>query len=70
MQGTRDLIERADDRPEYGSMVGQFVSLAADFGDHIGDATTMPGWTVVNNSIAWIGPTNPFGVTASPAVEK
>ena len=25
----------------------------------------MPGWTVVNGSLAWIGPANPFGLTAS-----
>jgi Protein of unknown function (DUF642) len=32
----------------------------------VGDGTDMPGWTVVGNSpIAWIGPTNPFGLTAS-----
>src|SRR5436305_13818021 len=25
----------------------------------------IPGWTTFSNSVAWIGPTNPFGVVAS-----
>lgn len=30
------------------------------------NSTAIPGWTVTNtNSVAWIGPTNPFGITAS-----
>jgi len=29
-----------------------------------GDSTTMPGWAVVGGSLAWIGPTNDFGLTA------
>jgi uncharacterized protein DUF642 len=37
---------------------------------NVGDSTTMPGWTVVGQAgrtaaIAWIGPTNPFGLSAS-----
>lgn len=28
-------------------------------------STAMPGWTVVSGGIAWIGPTNTFGLTAS-----
>ncbi len=28
-------------------------------------STTMTGWTVITAPIAWIGPTNPFGLTAS-----
>src|SRR5207253_1034987 len=32
----------------------------------VGDSTTMPGWTVFSNDVAWIGPTNPFSLTASP----
>lgn len=28
-------------------------------------STTMIGWTVVSNQLAWIGPTNPFSLTAS-----
>jgi hypothetical protein len=28
-------------------------------------STDMPGWTVTGAKIAWIGPTNPFGLTAS-----
>jgi hypothetical protein len=27
-------------------------------------STAMPGWTVVNGTLAWIGPTNTFGLTA------
>jgi hypothetical protein len=27
--------------------------------------TALTGWNVINNQIAWIGPTNPFGITAS-----
>jgi hypothetical protein len=33
--GDRELIERAQDRPEYPAMVTQFVALAADFGETI-----------------------------------
>jgi hypothetical protein len=28
-------------------------------------STAMPGWTVVNSGLAWIGPSNTFGLTAS-----
>jgi hypothetical protein len=28
-------------------------------------STTITGWTVITNNVAWIGPTNPFGVTGS-----
>jgi hypothetical protein len=28
-------------------------------------STTMTGWQVINGDVAWIGPTNPFGLTAS-----
>jgi hypothetical protein len=28
-------------------------------------STTMNGWTVVNSGLAWIGPANPFSLTAS-----
>lgn len=28
-------------------------------------STAMPGWTVISNDLAWIGPTNPFGLSAS-----
>ncbi len=27
-------------------------------------STTMNGWTVITNDTAWIGPSNPFGITA------
>jgi len=30
-----------------------------------GGSTAMPGWTVTGGSVAWIGPTNPFGLAAS-----
>jgi hypothetical protein len=41
--------------------------------DHPGDdtmvlgvgATDITGWTVINGGLAWIGPANPFGLTAS-----
>ena len=28
-------------------------------------STAMTGWTVISNDLAWIGPTNPFGLSAS-----
>ena len=28
-------------------------------------AGKMPGWTVTTANLAWIGPSNPFGLTAS-----
>ncbi len=48
-----------------------FVADPAHPGDDtmrvfLGDSTTMPSWTVVNGSLAWIGPSNPFGLSASP----
>ena len=30
-----------------------------------GGSTTMTGWTVTGDALAWIGPRNPFGVSAS-----
>jgi hypothetical protein len=30
-----------------------------------GGSATIPGWTVTGNQIGWIGPTNPFGLTAA-----
>jgi hypothetical protein len=30
-------------------------------------STTMTGWTVVNNQLAWLGPSNPFGL--APALD-
>jgi len=37
---------------------------------HPGDDTDslgsgLPGWTIVNHNVAWIGPSNPFGLAAS-----
>ena len=32
-------------------------------------STAMPGWTVVGSeALAWIGPTNPFGLTAAVVI--
>ena len=28
-------------------------------------STAIPGWTVINGGLAWDGPTNPYGLTAS-----
>ena len=51
---------------------GMAVPLVVNQGDDtesLGNGSTaMPGWTVTapsGHSIAWIGPTNPFGLTAS-----
>lgn len=45
-----------------------FVDQGADTNSpNAGDSTTLVGWTVFNDSVSWIGPTNPFGVTASPS---
>jgi hypothetical protein len=32
---------------------------------NVGDNTTLPGWTVISNQLAWLGPTNSFALTAS-----
>jgi hypothetical protein len=51
---------------------GSFENTA-NFSDGGGDvtelgvgSTAMTGWTVINTDISWIGPTNSFGLTASP----
>jgi hypothetical protein len=42
-----------------------FVADANDTMDLAAGSTAIPGWTVVTNNVAWIGPTNPFGIVAS-----
>jgi len=43
----------------------KFVANADDTMVLSPPSTAMPGWTVVNEELAWIGPKNPFGLTAS-----
>ena len=45
--------------------VGNFVPDAQDSMALAVGATDMTGWTVQNAALAWIGPTNPFGLSAS-----
>lgn len=45
--------------------IGNFVPNADDAMLLPVSATDMTGWTVVANSLAWIGPSNPFGLSAS-----
>ncbi len=42
-----------------------FVDNGQDTMSLLVGSTTMTGWTVVGDSLAWIGPTNPFALTAS-----
>jgi hypothetical protein len=42
-----------------------FVPDVNDTMSLLAGATTMAGWTVVNGSLAWIGPTNTFSLSAS-----
>jgi hypothetical protein len=42
-----------------------FVPNADDTMSLAVGSTTMTGWTVINDKIAWIGPSNPWGLTAS-----
>ncbi len=44
---------------------GNFVPVADDTMPLGVGATDMTGWTVENASLAWIGPANPFGLSAS-----
>jgi hypothetical protein len=44
---------------------GNFVPNPQDAMDLAIGATDMTGWTVQDASLAWIGPGNPFGLTAS-----
>jgi len=58
--------------PCYGNLLsngsfelGSFVPDANDSMALAAGATDITGWTVENAALAWIGPSNPFGLTAS-----
>jgi hypothetical protein len=58
--------------PSYGNLIvngsfelGNFVPDANDTMSLAVGATDMTGWTVENAALAWIGPSNPFLLTAS-----
>lgn len=44
---------------------GNFVNQGSDTMSLAVGSTTISGWTVVTDTTAWIGPTNPFGLSAS-----
>ena len=44
---------------------GAFVPNFQDTMSLPTSSTAMTGWSVINDTLAWIGPTNPFGLTAS-----
>ena len=44
---------------------GAFVNQGNDTMSLPPGSTVITGWTVVTDTTAWIGPTNPFGLTAS-----
>jgi hypothetical protein len=44
---------------------GAFVNQGADTMSLAAGSTVITGWTVVTDTTAWIGPTNPFGLSAS-----
>ena len=44
---------------------GAFVNQGNDTMSPPAGSTGITGWTVVTDTTAWIGPTNPFGLTAS-----
>ncbi len=44
---------------------GGFVNQGNDTMSPIAGSTVMTGWTVITDTTAWIGPTNPFGLSAS-----
>jgi len=44
---------------------GGFVNQGADTMSPIVGSTVITGWTVVTDTTAWIGPTNPFGLHAN-----
>lgn len=44
---------------------GAFVNQGNDTMSPIAGSTAITGWTVVTDTTAWIGPTNPFGLSAS-----
>ena len=43
---------------------GAFVDQGNDTETFTAGATTMTGWTTAGNYVSWIGPSNPFGLTA------
>ena len=45
--------------------VGAFVNQGNDTMSPPAGSTVITGWTVITDTTAWIGPTNPFGLTAS-----
>ncbi len=45
--------------------LGNFVPVTDDTMPLAVGATDMTGWTIQNGALAWIGPSNPFGLTAS-----
>jgi hypothetical protein len=57
--------------PTYAAVVngsfeaGSFVNQGNDTMSPGVGSTVITGWTVVTDTIAWIGPSNPFGLTAS-----
>lgn len=44
--------------------LGTFTNQGNDTQTFTAGATTMTGWTTTGNFVSWIGPTNPFGLTA------
>lgn len=44
---------------------GAFVNQGNDTMSLSAGSTTITGWTVVTDTTAWIGPTNPWGLSAS-----
>ena len=44
---------------------GGFVNQGNDTMSPPAGSTVITGWTVITDTTAWIGPTNPFGLTAS-----
>lgn len=44
---------------------GNFVNQGFDTMSLPANSTAIAGWTVVTDTTAWIGPTNPFGLSAS-----
>jgi hypothetical protein len=44
---------------------GGFVNQGSDTMSPVSGSTVITGWTVVTDTTAWIGPTNPFGLHAS-----
>ena len=49
---------------------GAFVNQGNDTMSPPNGSTVITGWTVVGDTIAWIGPTNPFIATVPSAVPR